>query len=84
MMKLNMLYIRYYTVLFLMWISSAVLYSQNTARIVLDAEYDGDMVRLTWAPTNDTTWALGNKYGYSISRRHVANKTMLLGKEITP
>jgi len=79
-----MLYIRYFTVLFLMWTSSAVIYSQNTARIVLDAEYDGEMVRLSWAPTNDTTWALGNKYGYSISRRDVANKTMLLAKEIKP
>ncbi|MBK6374733.1 MAG: hypothetical protein IPF67_16820 [Saprospiraceae bacterium] len=79
-----MLYIRYFIILFLMWTSSAVIYSQNTALIVLDAEYDGEMVRLSWAPNNDTTWSLGNKYGYSISRRDVANKTMLLAKEIKP
>ena len=79
-----MLYIRCFIILFLMWTSSAVIYSQNTALIVLDAEYDGEMVRLSWAPNNDTTWSLGNKYGYSISRRDVANKTMLLAKEIKP
>lgn len=50
-----------------MWISFALIHAQNNSNIILDAEYDGEMVRLTWAPKNDTIWALGNKYGYKIT-----------------
>ncbi|MBK9023089.1 MAG: hypothetical protein IPL69_03680 [Saprospiraceae bacterium] len=63
---MNILYIRYFIVILVIWNSYSVIYSQSTARIVLNADYDGDMVRLSWAPNNDTIWALGNKFGYSI------------------
>lgn len=81
---MNILYIRYFIVILVIWNSSAVIYSQSTARIVLDAEYDGDMVRLTWAPNSDTIWALGNKFGYSITRTDGSNKTTLIAKSIKP
>jgi len=67
-----------------MWISFALIHAQNNSNIILDAEYDGEMVRLTWAPKNDIIWALGNKYGYKITRRDVANNSILIGSEIKP
>ncbi len=79
-----MIYRRYFIFFCLMWISSELIHAQNISNILLDAEYDGEMVRITWAPNNDTTWALGNKYGYSINRSDVANKTMLIAKGVKP
>ena len=67
-----------------MWVFSVLIHAQNNSRIALDAEYDGEMVRLTWAPKNDTLWALGNKYGYRITRRDGTNNTLLLVSGIKP
>lgn len=74
-----------YTLL-LCWFCCSInaLQAQTIAGIVADATTDGEMVLLTWAPVNDTIWALGNKFGYSVQRRDKDQKTVTLASGVKP
>ena len=60
------------------------LNAQSGYPIKVGGVFDDAKIVLTWAPTNDTLWSWGNKYGYSIARIDAAGKETILAKDIKP
>jgi hypothetical protein len=59
----------------------APLNAQSGYPIKVGGVFDDAKIVLTWAPTNDTLWSWGNKYGYSIARIDAAGKENYFGRK---
>ncbi|MCO5278266.1 MAG: hypothetical protein M9911_09780 [Saprospiraceae bacterium] len=60
------------------------LSGQSDYSIKVGNVFDEAKVVLNWAPTNDTLWAWGNKYGYSIARIDALGEKTILAEGIKP
>ncbi len=71
------------TLLFLS-LPALVLEAQDSRDIVLSASFWSGALTLTWAPGNDTVWAEGNKYGYTLTRTGPDSRKVVLASGIRP
>ena len=61
-----------------------ISYGQEKQEIILTAAFEGDMLSLTWAPANDTIWAMGNYYGYTVTRQDIQKNRAVIASGIRP